>query len=403
MQPELVLLEALDTMDVEEDEDFMGEAAMFTPDIQSRYAFFVTHSWGTYFLSLDPWVEALEKEMQSEGTAGVGFRLGVLIKSSHALRERIIRFERSASDPAKVATSVVFQDSDLGYFLLTSYNDRPYSALLDSPPGMANPDIRDSPERDSSHDLLAMATAPRSAYEPADAFYAPIPLANFFDTHFSKRHKPTLKEEIRLSSATLETMTELHRFLSQETHRLALSVAELFSRCERIRTDFSNQLHRVTDISERVRRINDEDADEYSGDDDDDNDGSSSSDRRRDSSPPKGSAKIEERLRRTQDKQAELASRHEALRRKMAGLGAKPLSDKELAWGQELRKLEGSLLPPKEGKVERGTRKLEHWERVSEVCVVLAYHDPPCLHYPLLIYLSLFFHEIYCTCARIQY
>ena len=358
-QPELVLLEVLDTRD-DSDEEIEGESPTFTPDIHSRYSFFVTHSRGSFFLSVDPWLDALESELQGEGTAGVAFRLGILMKSSHTLRQRLIRFERSDPDATKVAASVVFQDSDLGYFLLTSYNDRPYSALLDSPQEISSQDIKESPVRDPSEELLALTAAPRLAYEPPDTFYTSIPLASFFDSHITKRHKSTLKDEIRLSSSTLETMTQLHRFLSQETHRLGISVAELFSRCERIRTDFSNQLHRVNDISDRIKRINDEDVDECSDDD---------SDQKVDSLP-KGSAKIEERFRKIREKQEELLSRHDALRRKTAGMGVKPLSDKELAWSTELKKLETSLLPPGEGKAEKGGRKIEHWERVSEVGII---------------------------------
>ena len=356
MQPEIVLLEALDTIDVEEEEGFVGELPVFTPDIQSRYAFFITHSRGSYFLSADPWLEALESELQSQGAAGVAFRLGVLMKNSHTLRERMIRFERNDGDSARIAASIVFQDSDLGYFLLTSHNERPYAALLDSPQDNPFQDTQDSPERDSNQDLQAITTTPRAAYEPPATFYNQILLSNFLSTHVSRRHRATLKDEIRLSPSTLEIMTELHRFLSHETHELAKSVAELFSRCERIRTDFSNQLQRVSDISNRVKRINDEDADDF--DEEDDRKGKSST---------KGNAKIEERLRRIQERQEELVSRHEALKLKTAKLGTRPLSDKEIVWAAELRRLESSLLPPGEGSEQKSSKRTEYWERASEV------------------------------------
>ena len=349
-QPELMLLETLETMESEYQDSTTRPRSMITPDIHSRYSFFISHSQGTYFLSAEPWIEALESELQNEGTAGVGFRIGVLMKSSHTLRERILRFERPDEDKArKLSAPVIFQDSDLGYFLLTSVDDRPYAALLDSPSNEFDRAISEARESSESLELPMITAAPREVYEPPDILYQPSPLSNFLDKHAQKRHRATLMDEVRLSSATLEVITEAHRILSRETHKLGVAVAEMFGRCERLKDEFRNQITRAGEVASRVDKMNDEDADDFDA-----------SDRAR------GRASLEQRLQRAKDKHESLVDRHERLRKKLAKTASRPLSDKEQAWVTEIGKLESSVLEPEDVETEDSSKQ-GHWQRFREV------------------------------------
>jgi nucleoporin NUP82 len=61
-----------------------------------------------------------------------------------------------------------------------------------------------------------------------------------------------------------------------------------------------------------------------------------------DAQAPRGSKKLDARLRRAADKNAELLARHERLRRRLAGVAARPLSENEAAWAAEVRRLRGA-------------------------------------------------------------
>lgn len=349
-QSQLMLLEALDTMAGNPEDEENIDWPTINPDIRSRYAFFLTHGKGIFFISVEPWIDPLEGELQTESTAGMAFRMDVMMKSSHALRERILRFDSYAdSATSQIPAAVVLRDSDLGYFIITASADRPYAALLDSPDGaeLAQTD-KEEHYREQDQQIAELAI-PRETYEPSEVLYGRSSLLNFLDTHVHKRHKAMLSDEIRLSSATFEVMTEAHRLLSQETHRLGVAVAEIFSRCERLQLEFRNQLDRVGEISGQIAKINDEDADDFGEDNN-----------------ARGSAKIEERLRRAKDRHDDLANRHDALKRKLAKAGGRPLSDKEQAWGAEAKKLEDSIIRPENHDQEMG-RKQEHWQRYEEV------------------------------------
>lgn len=92
---ELVLFEALETMDPESASDH--EWPTFTQDPFSKFSFFTTHSQDVYFFSLSPWISRLEEELQNNSTAGTDFRLKVLRESTGTLRERILRLDQDAS------------------------------------------------------------------------------------------------------------------------------------------------------------------------------------------------------------------------------------------------------------------------------------------------------------------
>lgn len=350
-ESELVLLEALDTMDPQSTSN--TEWPTFTPDVNSSYSFFVTHSSGISFLSLDPWLESLESELRGTAIEGSEFRLGVLTQSLSTLRERILSPRNSSDqeDTEPYAVPIVIQDSNLGYLLLTTNGYQPHAVILDSPHNTFTPesDCYASHDYEPETKLLTFAPA-RSAYQPPESLWAKSSLSTFLDTHVNNRHKKVLKEEIRLSSATLDLMTEAHRILSQETHQLGIAAADLFRRCQRLQEEMRDQIRRANENAGRIESLNGEDADDY----DEDEKG-------------RGAKRIEKRLQAVQSRQEELSARYEALRRKLTRTGERGLSDKERAWVAEVKKLEGEVLEDEEGRNEEKGRKQELLGRYEEV------------------------------------
>ncbi|MCJ1246131.1 hypothetical protein MMC30_003336 [Trapelia coarctata] len=354
-ESELVLLEALDTMDPQSASD--NEWPTFTPDVILNSSFLVTHSAGISFLSLDPWLESLESELRSTATEGAEFRLGVFAQSFSTLRERILTLRNCSDeeDTEPYAAPIILLDSRLGYFLLTADENQPQAVILDSPYNPFTPE----PDRYSSHDyepemkLLTLGPT-RSVYQPPESLWAESSLKAFLDNHVHSRHKKILKEEIRLSSAILDLMTEAHRILSQETHHLGVAAADLFRRCQRLQEEFRDQIRRANEGARRIESLNGEDADDY------------------DDEKGRGAKRIEKRLQAVRDRREELANRHEALRKRLTRFGGRDLSDKERAWVAEVKKLEGELLEDEEGNDEGQERKRELLERHAEARALTA-------------------------------
>ncbi|MCJ1473037.1 hypothetical protein MMC13_001686 [Lambiella insularis] len=354
---DLLLIEAVDIQ--RQEEIIHPEWPTFTSDVHSSYSFFIGLNRGITFLSLDPWVSKLESELQSGGNAGAEFRLEVFTQSSGSLREQILKYSHSDDDrhDQPVPAPVVLQDSDLGYFLLTVRDEQPYAVLLDSPHDGTMQDLRQDDGHDYEPDIKQLTQGPaRIAYQPPRSLWADSSLSKFADTHVPSRYRKTLKDEIRLSSATLDIMTEAHRVLSQETHQLGIAAADLFRRCERLLEEFRDQITRADEVASRVEQLNDEDADDYE-----------------EKSTARGSAKIEERLQAVKGRQVEITARHEALRRKLARAGGKDLSDKEQAWATEVNKLAASILSPEdEAHDGKQDQKNELWERFDEARTLAA-------------------------------
>lgn len=130
-----------------------------------------------------------------------------------------------------------------------------------------------------------------------------------------QRQKLTLKQEIRLSPATLDLMSLAHRTLAIQTSQLEGAAADLFRRCERLREELSNQVKQMSELSSRMQRLDNENED----------DGHTS-------------RNFESRLESAKERQKRLSERHEVLRRKVAraGMAGKDLSAKETSWAQEI-------------------------------------------------------------------
>ncbi len=304
----------------------------FSGNPHSRYSFFMTHSRGVYFFSLDPWIQSLDKELKSNESTGAPFRLEIIRDGPGSLRERILSFEQEgdSASSSSVTACLPLEDSDLGYFVLTSVNGHPHAATLDQPRPEQSPTFKQEFEENELPDmgLLDIGSA-REPYQPSNMFWASSSLPTFVKKHVHPRHQRMVKEEIRLSTATLDLMTEAHRVTSEETHRLGLAAADLFRRCERLQEELRDQIKRANEVAQRTERIAGEDADIYL-------------DRTKRKSPPN----LNERCQIAQDRHHDLVARLEGLRKKASKHVGSALSALEKQWFSEVQKAQELIADP---------------------------------------------------------
>jgi nucleoporin NUP82 len=143
-------------------------------------------------------------------------------------------------------------------------------------------------------------------------------------------------------------MTDAHKVISEETHRIGTAAAELFRRCEKLQSDLKNHISKAHDVAKRISAITGDDSEE---------------------GPVIATNEIvEQRIQAAQLKQKELLDRIEKIRRKVTKGANRDLTDKERAWVDEVQILEKKLL----GKGETGTaqqqqKTKEPWARYEDV------------------------------------
>ncbi|PYH45857.1 uncharacterized protein BP01DRAFT_422918 [Aspergillus saccharolyticus JOP 1030-1] len=319
---DLLLVESLDTVKTQAD-----HWPTFTKDVYSRYNFFVTTATNVTFFSLSSWVQRLDAELQSEDATGSAFRLQVLCEGTASLREQLIEVDDNVGEDkdhtAHLPASLVYYDYDLGYLLLTSRGSVPYAAILDAPevplPSIGELQIFDSQSQGPRSPVLPPRRPP---YQVPPIFYSESPLDSFVDKHVPHRQRQALKEQVRLSPATLDLVAAAHRSLSAHTNALERAASDLFRRCERLQGEMRDQLKQLADVADRVRGVSSE-----LGEDGKRIEGS------------RNAEALDKRLQAAKDRQAELVQRYEALRSKVMKSGGRPLSDKEKAWFQEVERL----------------------------------------------------------------
>ncbi len=329
-EPYLIVLEGLETLNPCDLFDL--EWPTFSEDVQSRYSFFITHSKGIFFFSLNPWVQSLEQELQSNESLGAPFRMDIIKNGPGTLRERMLTFshEQDLVSESSVAACLAFEDSDLGYFLLTIVNGEPKAAILEKPQPEPAVPFEDEEEEETfksmrDMDTLSLRGPAREIYQAPQIFSGRSTLPEFFDKHVPSHHRKLMKENVRMSSATLGLMTSAHRVISSETHLLGVAAADLFRRCERLQDELRDQISRANEVAHRTEVVVGEDADQYLG-----------------NTTGKGHATLDERLKKVRDRHQELASRHEKLREKFNKAGEE-VSEKEKLWFAEVRNTAFSL------------------------------------------------------------
>ncbi|KAJ5523351.1 hypothetical protein N7513_012895 [Penicillium frequentans] len=323
---DLVLVESFDTIKTTGNESVAWP--VFTRDIHSRYSFFVTTATNVVSFSMSSWVQRLEAELQAEDPSGSGFRLQVLCSGNVAQRERILQVsETDITFPnAHLAASVVFYDFDLGYLLLTYHPSNPYAAVMDAPEDSFSAALDSHFEQRTSVPGSPAALPRRAPYQVPAVLYAASPLESFVDTQVPHRQRHTLKEQVRLSPATLDLVATAHRQLASYTNALERAASDLFRRCERLQGEMKDQLKQLSDVAERIKGVTSE-----IGEDGNRKEGT------------RNGEALDKRLQNAKDRQLELVQRYDALRKKVINSGGRPLSEKERAWAMEVNTLSISL------------------------------------------------------------
>ena len=341
---------------------FQNEAAqpyhpVFTKDTKSNYAFFVTNETGLYHISIASWARALGRELNDASIAGAEFRIDLLLRGIRSDVQALLQTPQMQPTLKKSEPSacVVLDDSDLGHFVLLELNKQPFAVTLADIDGGLDKDPDLSPDPfgrpkssdsavDSSETWLADGnditdiTEFRPVYQPPEAFWARSALHSTVDTYLQNRHRnrKLLADEIRLSSATLEIMTEAHRTLSTETHQLGIAVSDLFRRCERLRDEFADQIRRVDELATKIDGVTGEDENEGEGEEGaEDSEGGQAA---------IGAARIEQRLERARSRQEALSTRHREIRKRLSKMGTPPLTEAEKTWAREVQELERSAV-----------------------------------------------------------
>ncbi len=337
---ELVLVDSIE-FDNSEGQSAGGEWPTITSSVTSRYDIYVVSSQHITFMSFADWASRLDAEISSieSGEAGLSLRLRNVCEGPFVLKEQVLTINEGASQnsPVPLSGPVLIHDLELGHMLLTSSASHPYAVSFDhaqalSPvnapvrsPTMSLTPIPQNIERIRASTPLAIeAATPRDSYEPHSVFYhqPTAPLKNLLTANIPQRQKMTLKQEIRLSPATLDVMGSAHRTLATQTTRIENAASDLFRRCERLREELSNQVKQMSELSSRTQRLgHDVEDDEEVG------------------------RNFAKRLEKARDRQRILSERHEALRRKIAraGTAGRDLSAKEMSWAQEIRQLANNV------------------------------------------------------------
>jgi len=327
--PSLLTFHVLNTINPEE--IFEGGWPMFSQDVSSRYSFFITHASGISFISLTPWVFRLESELQGSAGPGADFRIDLLVKGQNSIRERLVTEDISAeAEPLPLAACVAIRDPDLGYFLLSSSSYGPIALNFEAPdeepqaPRSRSPTYEAEPEPQP-----LLLCPPRPVYQPSPTLGSSSALPNFLEQLRHSKYKRLINEPVRLSPATLGILTDAHKVLSEETHRLGTAAAEIFRRCNKLQLDLRDQIARANEVAYRIEALIGEDGP---------NDGMGL---------VGGNAGLEKRIKDVKGRQQDLLERFERLKRKATkgGAGARELSDKEKVWAEEVSKLAEAVLP----------------------------------------------------------
>ncbi|KAL2261772.1 hypothetical protein VTK26DRAFT_3413 [Humicola hyalothermophila] len=319
---------------------------MFSEGVSSRYSFYITHPAGITFVSLAPWVFRLESELQGESEAGSEFRIDLLAKDQGSERERIYTQTRGQNT---LAAATAISDPHLGHFVLSVTHNDPVAVFFDAPEldvtlgesSAALPDQTEGPEQE-------IGWEPRPLFHPSEVLDRWSAVPAWIDHLKTGRRRPLFQQEVRLSMATLEVFTEGHKVICSEVSELNDAVAELFRKCEALQGELRQQIAKASKVKERIQTITGED----SGDE----------------NPISENVLIQRRIQAASERQKELASRMEKLKRRLGRATSRELSDKEKAWADEVRALESSILGPETGQTTpstSGTR--QPWKRFDEI------------------------------------
>lgn len=299
---------------------------MISPDVTSRYSFFVTHPTSITYISLAPWVFRLESELQSDSQAGSDFRIDLLVNGQSSTRERLYTNPAQGDSHLPLAAAVAIRDPDLGYFLLSATPFEPVAMVFDTPDDDFEPIRSVSPAFDKDAEVQPLDFyEPRPVFQPSHAFDESSALPAVLEQLRTSRYKTIVNQEVRLSPVTLQIFTDAHKILSEETHRLGLAASELFRRCEKLQTELRQQITKANEVKARVETVTGEDQDEGEG-------------------PVSSNAALERRLEGAKKRGEALSQRLEKMRKAVTKATSRELSDKERSWVNEVKTMDASIL-----------------------------------------------------------
>ena len=358
-----------------------GGWCTFSADVSSRYSFFVTHPGGITSVSLASWVFRLEQELQESTETGADFRVRQLVTGENTVRQRVYTHDRDEV----LATCTTMLDPDLGYFLLSATEHAPLAICFDTPvdgddggfgfssgfgtmSGFANANSGGS-SSSNNHNMHTGSAAfqasaaggaggartaaeeaedkavlaldfwkARPAFETPPELLAPSELAQAKSMLFSSRYQMLQHQEVRLSPATLAIFTNAHKLVGKETGRLNHAAAQMFTKLEDLPLHLREQVESAYALKRRIDMIAGEDQVEDEAKE----------------QPLTDDVRLRQRLQQAQDRHKELAARMEKLRRTYSQASARPLSDKERVWAQEVQALESSLESSLESESSKG-------------------------------------------------
>ncbi|RMZ66373.1 nuclear pore complex an-nup82 [Pyrenophora seminiperda CCB06] len=316
-----------------------------TPDVHTDFSFFVSHASGVFYVSMEPWIRNVEKELSQPQTLGSPFRLDRVLETANSSVERCLQRRVSSNVAEQEVTSVaVIEDGNVGYMLLTTVDGEPQAALLDAP----EDDIPSHEELAQYMNITSNNKEVREAWQPPKELYQQVDI--YGSVNIPARHKALLKDEIRLSPANLGLLMDVHRVLSAQTSKLQHAVSDLFNRATRLQEEFRDQMYRTSGIAASIEKVTGNDE---AGSDD----GSAI-----------GNNKIDVRIDKAKARQDQLNARYEALRRKMVNIGASELSEKESNWIEELQIIDSAIDPSSKtlsGDIDGSERPA--WQRLSRL------------------------------------
>lgn len=296
----------------------------FSPDVTSRYSFYITHPSSITHISLSPWVFRLESELQGDSQAGSEFRIDLLVNGQSSTRERLYTSTIQGDTQFPLTASVAIRDPDLGYFLLSATPFDPVALVFDTPEDDLAPIRSASPSFDKDAEVQPLEFyEPRPVFQPSHSFDMGSALPKLLNQLSTSRQKTIVNQEVRLSPATLQIFTEAHQILSDETHKLGVAAAEVFRRCIQLQTELKQQVVKANEVKARVEAVTGEDQDE--------------------DEPESSNAAMERRIQNAREKGESLNRRLEKMRKLVNKATSRELSDKEKAWVNEVNALDANL------------------------------------------------------------
>lgn len=342
---------------------------MFSADVESSKNLFVTHASGVSHFSVSRWAEELATEASTDTNEGSEFRIDMMVNAFSTKPQQVLSLlagnihqclkqhgeeidEASGIPPACVAIS----DSALGSLIITTSptSEEPQAVELD----LFDPEGHLAIAFEmSEYDELAILVPPevlRDIYQPPPEFYGKSNVGEVVDQQFGGlplRTSRSYKEQVKMSDATLKLLMDSHRVLRAETHAIAFAAADLYRRCERLRSEFKEQIEKADKVARRTETILEDYADVY-----EERQGGIGEQHKTEHDDPRvaSSASIERRLETAQERQDSILERYTALRRKIQSgilMQGRPINDREAVWMNEIGRMEDLIFGPEGSSV----------------------------------------------------